>query len=101
MGGKLASILGQGRPARICRVRCLRGTNSRPREVIIRTTQSPKTYRLPTADGGRTWLRVPYGDKERAKKLGAKWDQLVKMWWIPAYFSKKPFHKWLKESPKQ
>ena len=38
----------------------------------------------PAAKGARIYLRVPYGDKERAKGLGARWDARKRMWYCPA-----------------
>ena len=35
-------------------------------------------------ESGRIYLNVPYEEKEQAKKLGAKWDQGVKEWYVPA-----------------
>ncbi|WP_026424406.1 DUF5710 domain-containing protein [Actinokineospora inagensis] len=33
--------------------------------------------------GDRTWLDVPYQDKDEAKSLGAKWDPGAKRWYAP------------------
>jgi hypothetical protein len=33
--------------------------------------------------GIRIYLNVPYKEKEKAKKLGARWDQGSKKWYIP------------------
>ena len=31
----------------------------------------------------KTWLAVPYGEKEQAKRLGARWDGKAKSWYAP------------------
>ena len=33
---------------------------------------------------GRVWLDVPYGDKDAAMALGARWDPEARRWWAPA-----------------
>ena len=42
---------------------------------------------------GRTYLNVPYGEKETAKKLGARWDGRIKKWYIPAYENVKSYYR--------
>jgi len=32
----------------------------------------------------KTYLNVPYAEKETAKALGAKWDPVIKKWYVPA-----------------
>lgn len=47
---------------------------------------------------GRTYLNVPYEEKEAAKRSGAKWDGGIKKWYVPAYDKLKhyaPFCRWL------
>ena len=41
------------------------------------------------------YLKVDYADKEKAKKLGCKWDALTKRWYAPNEMVKA---KWLKNS---
>ena len=36
-----------------------------------------------TSHGGRTWLDVPYAEKDDAKALGARWDPSAKRWHAP------------------
>ena len=31
----------------------------------------------------KTWLAVPYGEKEQAKRLGARWDGKARSWYAP------------------
>jgi hypothetical protein len=41
------------------------------------------------------YLRVPYAEKDEAKKLGAKWDKQKKLWFIPEETDEKLFEKWI------
>ncbi len=43
----------------------------------------------------RRWLKVPYSDKDKAKKVGAQWDALVKMWWVPMHVPIRYVQKWV------
>ena len=43
----------------------------------------------------RTYLAVPYREKDEAKALGAKWDKAEKSWYVPAGANVEPFQKWL------
>jgi hypothetical protein len=42
-----------------------------------------------------TALSVPYAEKDEAKSLGAKWDAINKVWFVPAGVDAAPFKKWL------
>lgn len=42
----------------------------------------------------RRYITVPYGEKDEAKKLGAKWDKPAKSWYIPEGVDAAPFEKW-------
>ena len=37
----------------------------------------------PSPKRTRTWLDVPYGDKDQAKAVGARWDPAAKRWYDP------------------
>jgi hypothetical protein len=39
--------------------------------------------RRSTAGGSRVYLDVPYGEKDAAKALGARWDQTARRWYDP------------------
>ncbi len=41
-----------------------------------------------------TFLNVSFDEKEDVKKLGAKWSEHKKMWYIPANIDRRPFKKW-------
>ena len=43
----------------------------------------------------RTYLAVPYAEKEDAKQLGAKWDRQAKAWYAPAGVDLDAFAPWL------
>ncbi len=43
----------------------------------------------------RTYLAVPYREKDDAKALGAKWDSTGKAWFVPAGVALEPFAAWL------
>ncbi len=44
---------------------------------------------------GRTYLAVPYAEKDDAKALGAKWDRQAKAWFVPAGVELDAFQPWL------
>ena len=45
--------------------------------------------------GPRTELACPFSDKAEAKALGAKWDPVAKVWYVPPGVSTVPFQRWL------
>lgn len=42
----------------------------------------------------KTYIDVPYKQKEEAKALGAQWDRQEKSWYIPPNVDRVPFAKW-------
>jgi antirestriction protein ArdC/phage/plasmid primase-like uncharacterized protein len=48
----------------------------------------------------KTFLAVPYKEKERAKKLGAKWDKENKLWYAPEGADLGQLAAWLPEKAK-
>jgi len=54
--------------------------------------RSPVTM---TAASERTYLAVPYGEKDDAKQLGAKWDRSAKSWYVPAGVDLDAFRAWM------
>lgn len=42
----------------------------------------------------KTYLNVPYAEKDTAKALGAKWDAIQKKWYAPANVDITLFTKW-------
>ena len=47
----------------------------------------------------RTYLHVPFAEKEQARKLGARWDKEGRAWYVPAGVSLDAFRRWLEISP--
>ncbi|WP_289305698.1 DUF5710 domain-containing protein, partial [Campylobacter jejuni] len=43
----------------------------------------------------RIYLYVPFKDKEKAKSLGAMWDDKEKKWFAPKTLDKNIFSQWL------
>ena len=43
----------------------------------------------------RTYLAVPYAEKDDAKQLGAKWDRAKKAWFVPAGMDLEAFKPWM------
>ncbi len=43
----------------------------------------------------RTDLRVPYAEKDEAKRLGARWDPARKVWYIENVADTAPFSRWM------
>lgn len=46
--------------------------------------------------GVKTFIDVPFKQKEEAKALGAKWDRQEQSWYVPANVDAAPFAKWTK-----
>ena len=43
----------------------------------------------------RTYIAVPYAEKDDAKQLGAKWDRAEKSWFVPAGVDTEAFAQWM------
>ena len=52
----------------------------------------PKRKRAAAAP--RRFLACPYGEKDEAKALGAKWDQAERQWYIPDGLEPASFARW-------
>lgn len=48
-----------------------------------------------------TYLRVPFAEKDAAKRLGAKWDPELRAWYVPANTPLTPFNRWRQGTPAQ
>jgi hypothetical protein len=46
----------------------------------------------------KTYLEVPYAQKDAAKALGARWDATNKKWYVPTNIDITPFAKWQSET---
>ncbi|MDQ1835226.1 DUF5710 domain-containing protein [Massilia scottii] len=44
-------------------------------------------------------LNVPFGEKDEAKGLGARWDGSLKLWYIPDGVSSAAFSRWIPAEP--
>ena len=44
--------------------------------------------------GAKTYLNVPYAEKDAAKALGARWDPTNKKWYVPAGKDLALFSQW-------
>lgn len=53
------------------------------------------------AAGERTYLDVPYKQKDEAKALGAKWDTGARSWYVPDGVDAAHFSKWLQQPAEQ
>ncbi len=62
-----------------------------PVPTMIRAT-SP-SLEPPTTE--RTYIAVPYAEKDDAKQLGAKWDRAEKSWFVPAGVDTEAFAQWM------
>ena len=68
----------------------LNGERSSP----VRLSTDPK----PEAPGERTWLAVPFPEKDKAREAGAKWDKEAKAWYAPPGADLDKLDRWV---PKQ
>lgn len=48
-----------------------------------------------TPSDERTYLAVPYAEKDAAKQAGARWDKTEKAWFVPAGVSVDAFAQWM------
>ena len=48
----------------------------------------------------RTYLQVPYVEKDKAKGMGARFDMSRKEWYVPDGVDLVPFLKWVPNVPK-
>ncbi len=46
----------------------------------------------------KTYLNVPYSEKDAVKALGGRWDPTKKKWYVPANKDLLPFLKWHSET---
>ena len=47
------------------------------------------------AEAARTYLHVPYTEKDAAKALGARWDRKEQAWYVPPGVDSAPFAAWM------
>jgi len=64
--------------------------------VLVRApTLVREDHPVTTTSNERTYLAVPYKEKDEAKALGAKWDKDAKSWFVPAGTDLAPLAAWL------
>ncbi len=52
-----------------------------------------------SAEKPRTYIAVPFAEKDEAKGLGAKWDRKAKAWYVPTGIDTAAFAKWADTAP--
>ena len=66
---------------------------------IEQQQRQPSTHELARDKGAaqfdKTYLQVPYKEKNQAKELGAKWDRGKQSWYVPAAVDLVAFAKWV------
>jgi len=67
--------------------------DTRPSEALDADT-GETTNEQQSARGRREYLRVPYEEKDAAKRLGARWDPSAERWYIPAGRDPEPLARW-------
>jgi putative DNA primase/helicase len=58
-------------------------------------TQVQEAKMNDTTLGDKTYIDVPYKEKEEAKALGAMWDRQEQSWYVPVGKDAAPFAKWM------
>ena len=76
--------------------------SSVPPTMAAAAAKSKKRRREEAASSGtRIDLDCPFEDKDEAKKLGAKWDQAAKVWYVQGGDDLGPFRRWLPQPDAQ
>lgn len=71
-------------------------TGKERKEFISETVETlSKLYESLLSKGERTYIEVPYKDKNNVKLLGARYDGDRKKWYIPQGVDSKHFSKWM------
>lgn len=66
------------------------------KEFITKTLKAERQTKLINEGGdGMLLLNVPYGDKDEAKKLGARWNPELKKWYVQKREDYPKFAKWI------
>lgn len=69
-----------------------------PEQIVERAKElDPNCKQLATE---KTYLHVPFKEKDNAKKLGARWDNAQRQWFCPAGVDLKPLQKFMTPEPK-
>jgi phage/plasmid primase-like uncharacterized protein len=54
----------------------------------------PDNTGSPSASADKTWLAVPFADKDLARDAGARWDPEAKAWYVPETADLRRFERW-------
>ena len=90
---KEAKALGASWDASEKRWYCPEGTDMAPLQRFLPVEKRPATE--------KTWLTVPYREKNDAKSLGAKFDWNEKRWFAPEGADLAPLQRWLPDLERQ
>lgn len=71
-------------------VRQITQADQTPTAGVNRGVASQASY-----SDGRTDLRVPFAEKDAAKSLGARWDAVKRLWYVPSGIDVQLFQRWL------
>lgn len=79
-----------------------KGTDLTPLKKYLPTVEQENTVSQasPNVASEKTWLHVPFNEKEKAKAVGARWDKMQKQWYAPQGTDLTPLKAWL-SSPDQ
>lgn len=69
------------------------------KEAIVTLEQSQAVEPEQSQPADRTYVQIPFKEKEQARELGAKWDRQEKSWYIPDGVDKEPFAHWINPAP--
>lgn len=64
-------------------------------QACIQSSPNHHCYKMANS---KTYLNVPFAEKDAAKALGAKWDAINKKWYVPADKDVSLFAKWQTQS---
>lgn len=67
----------------------------------VKAAINPSPRQVATKTQERTYLDVPYAEKNQAKALGARWDGKAKSWYAPEGTDLKPLQKWMPQTQEQ
>ncbi|WP_072281614.1 DUF5710 domain-containing protein [Rappaport israeli] len=67
----------------------------------VKAAINPSPRQVATKTQERTYLDVPYAEKNQAKALGARWDGKAKSWYAPEGTDLKSLQKWMPQTQEQ
>jgi antirestriction protein ArdC/phage/plasmid primase-like uncharacterized protein len=87
-------ILSGIHPAYIKEVHAVIATTLGRSDALEREAQARKARAGLMQPVTKTFISVPFKEKDDAKALGAKWDRQAQLWYVPAGVDAAPFSKW-------